>query len=255
MGVWTPRGDEDDEPGELQLSGMERLDGPAGDDGDEITFELDEWGAEDRALLAERLVTLGVPHSWEDTTLVIAVTDEAWVERIMDQVDEELSATPEDQDEEDEQVVYDLSEWDDESCVRLLDALSADTIPYGLDGDEMTIGAVDEKRVDEIVAALTTPGAVLTVGGPASFEAMSELFVAADELSNDPDDKGATRAIVAGARAAAGASAPFGTDPGWWDGVVARAGALADLVETPNADSDHIVELASAVRSELRPYI
>ena len=118
--------------------------------------------------------------------------------------------------------MYDLSEWDDESCVRLLDALSADTIPYGLDGDELVIGAVDEKRVDEIVAALTTPGAILTVGGPASFEAMSELFVAADELSNDPDDKGATRAIVAGARAAAGASAPFGTDPGWWDGVVAR---------------------------------
>ena len=45
-------------------------------------------------MLAERLVTLGVPHSWEDTTLVIAVTDEAWVERIMDQVDEELSAAP-----------------------------------------------------------------------------------------------------------------------------------------------------------------
>ena len=255
MGVWTPRGDEDDEPGELQLSGMERLDGPERDDGDEITFELDEWGAEDRAVLVERLVTLGVPHSWEDTTLVIAANDEAWVERIMDQVDEELAAAPEDDDEEEEQVVYDLSEWDDDSCVALLDALSADTIPYALDGDELVIGIVDEKRVDEIVAALTTPGATLTVGGPASFDAMSELFVAADELSNDPDDKGATRAIVAGARAAAGASAPFGTDPGWWDGVVARAGALADLVDTPNADPEHIVELASAVRSELRPYI
>ena len=254
MGVWTPRGDEDDEPGEVQLSGLEKLDGPERDDGDEITFELDEWSAEDRSVLAERLVTLGVPHSWEDTTLVIAAADEAWVERIMDQVDEELSAAPEDEAEE-EQVVYDLSEWDDESCVALLDALSADTIPYGLDGDELVIGIVDEKRVDEIVAALTTPGATLTVGGPASFDAMSELFVAADELSHDPDDKGATRAIVAGARAAAGASAPFGTDPGWWDGVVARAGALADLVETPNADPEHIVELATAVRSELRPYI
>ena len=117
-------------------------------------------------------------------------------------------------DEDEEQVAYDLSEWDDDSCVALLDALSADTIPYGLDGDELFVAAVDEKRVDEIVAALTTPGATLTVGGPASFEAMSELFIAADELSNDPDDKGATRAIVGGARAAAGASAPFGTDPG-----------------------------------------
>ena len=84
---------------------------------------------------------------------------------------------------------------------------------------------------------------------------MSELFIAADELSNDPDDKGATRAIIEGARAAAGASAPYGTDAGWWDGVVARAGALADLVETPNADPEHIVELATGIRTELRPYI
>jgi hypothetical protein len=256
MGVWTPRGEEDDEDGPVSLSGMEKLDGPKGDH-DELTFELDEWSVADRAVLADRLLTLGLPHSWEDTTLVVSADDEAWVERVMDQVDEELSGpapgAPEAPDDT-ERVHYDLSEWDDDSCVDLLDALAADTIPYGLDGDELVVEAIDEARVDEIVAALTA-GATPTVGGPASFEAMSELFVAADELSNDPDDKSATRAIVAGARAAAGASAPFGTDPGWWDGVVARAGALADLVETPNADADHIVELATAVRTELRPFI
>jgi hypothetical protein len=252
MGVWTPRGEEDDEPGDVQLSGLEHLDGAGGGEGDEITFELDEWSVADRARLADRLLTLGAPHAWEDTTLVVAAEDEAWVERIMDQVDEELSTVEE---EDDEHVAYDLTDWDDASCVALLDALSADTIPYALDGDELFVGVVDEKRVDEIVAALTTPGATLTVGGPASFEAMSELFVAADELSNDPDDKAATRAIVAGAQAASAASAPFGTDPGWWDGVVARAGALAELVEDPHADPEHVVEVATALRAELRPYI
>jgi hypothetical protein len=256
MGVWTPRGNEDDEPEGVQLSGLEHLEGPTGDEGDEITFELDEWSDADRALLADRLTTLGAPHSWEGTTLVVADEDEAWVERIMDQVDEELATADAAGDgDDDESVAYDLAEWDDDSCVALLEALSADTIPYALDGNELIVGAVDEKRVDEIVAALTTPGATLTVGGPASFEAMSELFVAADELSNNPDDKGATRAIVRGARAAASASAPFGTDPAWWDGVVARAGALADLVEDPHADPDHTVEVASALRAELRPYI
>jgi hypothetical protein len=255
MGVWTPRGEEDDEDGgDIQLSGMEHYDGP-GEVPGEITFELDEWSEGDRRLLADRLATLGAPHSWEGTTLVVAEADEAWVERIMDQVDEELSAAPDEDDEDDEQVAYDLSEWDDETCLALLDALSADTIPYGLDGDELIVAEGDEKRVDEIVAALTTPGATLTVGGPASFEAMSELFIAADELSNDPDDKGATRAMVEGARAAAVASAPYGTDAGWWDGVVARAGALADLVENPNADPEHVIELATAIRTELRPYI
>jgi hypothetical protein len=254
MGVWTPKGDEDDEPGGVQLSGLEELDGPPGSAGDEITFELDEWSDGDRAVLAERLQTLGAPHTWEGTTLVIDAADEAWIERIMDQVDEELAADG-DEDEEQERVVYDLADWDDDSCVALLDALAADDIPYDLDGDELIVEAVDERRVDEMVAAITTPGAVLTAGGPASFEAMSDLFVAADELSSDPDDKGASRAIVAGARAAAGASAPFGMDAGWWDGVVARAGALADLIETPHPDGDHVIELATALRADLRPYI
>jgi hypothetical protein len=44
-------------------------------------------------------------------------------------------------------------------------------------------------------------------------------------------------------------------EAGWWDGVVARAGALADLVESPSADLDHLAELASGLRNELRPFI
>ena len=60
--------------------------------------------------------TLGAPHTWEGTTLVVAEEDEAWVERIMDQVDEELATAP-DEAEDEEQVAYDLSEWDDDACV------------------------------------------------------------------------------------------------------------------------------------------
>ncbi len=251
MGLLTPRGDADDEhrEGELVIGGLDDI----ADEDDEVTYELDEWSDHDRTILRDRLETLGAPHTWEGTTLVVAAANEAWVERIMDQVDEDLSTAQEEDDEE--QVAYDLSEWDDDSCVRLLDALTAEAIPYGLDEEELLVAAADEARVDEIVAALTTPGAVLTVGGPASFEAMSELFVAADVLSNDPDDNAGTASLVKGARAAAGASAPYGMDPAWWDGVVARAGALADLVESPSVDLEHVVEIASALRNELRPYI
>ena len=131
---------------------------------------------------------------------MVAASNEAWVERIMDQVDEDLSTAQEEED--DEQVAYDLSEWDDDSCLRLLETLAAETIPYALDGDELLVASGDEVRVDEIVGALTTPGATLTAGGPASFEAMSELFVASDELSHDPDDRSAT--ARAGARGAGG---------------------------------------------------
>ncbi len=252
MGLLTPRGEDDEEEreGQIVIAGMDDLEGG---DGDEITFELDEWSDQDRAVLRDRLETLGAPHSWEGTTLVVAAANEAWVDRIMDQVDEDLSTALEEED--DEQVAYDLSEWDDDSCLRLLDALAAETIPYGLDDDELLVASADEARVDEIVGAITTPGATLTVGGPASFEAMSELFVAADVLSHDPDDKSGVADLVKGARAAAGASAPYGMEPAWWDGVVARAGALADLVESPTPDSEQVTELAAGLRNELRPYI
>jgi hypothetical protein len=251
MGLLTPRGEEDDEQGDITIAG---LDLPGDDDDDEITYELDEWSEADRAVLRDRLETLGAPHPWEGTTLVVASADDAWVERIMDQVDEELSAPPEDE-EDDEQVAYDLTEWDDDSCVGLMEALAAEAIPYALDGDELFVGSEDEARVDEIVQALTTPGATLTLGGPASFEAMSELFVAADALSKDPDDGHASSSLITGARAAAGASVPYGLDPAWWDGVVARAGALADLVESPNRDEDQVIGLATDLRAELRPFI
>jgi len=251
MGLLTPRGEEDDEErGDVSIAGLDDLEGR---DDDEITFELDEWSEADRRVLTDRLGALGAPHTWEGTTLVIAAVDEAWVERIMDQVDEYLSTAQDETD--DEQVAYDLTEWDDDACLRLLDALAADTIPYGLDDDELMVASSDEKRVDEIVAALTTPGATLTVGGPASFEAMSELFIAADQLAHDPDDKDGTAALVRGARAAAGASAPYGMEAGWWDGVVARAGALADLVESPGPDGDQVADLATSLRDEIRPYI
>ena len=187
MGLLTPRGEEDDEQGDLTIAGLDL----GGDGDDEITYDLDEWSEADRAVLRDRLETLGAPHTWEGTTLVVDSADEAWVERIMDQIDEELSAPPEDE-VDDEQIAYDLTDWDDDSCVSLMETLATEAIPYALDGDELFVASEDEARVDEIVGALTTPGATLTLGGPASFEAMSELFVAADVLSKDPDDRHAT---------------------------------------------------------------
>ena len=102
-----------------------------------------------------------------------------------------------------------------------METLSTEAIPYALDGDELFVASEDEARVDEILGALTTPGATLTLGGPASFEAMSELFVAADVLSKDPDDRHATASLIEGARAAAGSDASRtastrGGGTAWW---------------------------------------
>ena len=252
MGLLTPRGEGgEEERGELSLSGLDDLDARGSDD-DDVLFELDEWPDEDRAVLATRLRSVGVSHSWEGTTLVTGASDEAWVERIMDQVEDDLAATEAGTD--DTQVAYDLSGWDDESCLALLDALSAETIPYALDAEELYVEAADEARVDVILAALTT-GDALVLGGPVSQEAMSELFVAADRLSHDAEHREGAASLVAGARTAASSAAPYGMEAGWWDGVVARAGALADLLQSADPDRDLVVELARGLREELRPVV
>jgi hypothetical protein len=95
MGVLQQRGDDDDEHAEITIAGLDDLDGGSTD---ELLYELDEWSDHDRAVLRDRLETLMVPHRWEDTTLVVAPGDEAWVERVMDQVEEDLATGPDGED-------------------------------------------------------------------------------------------------------------------------------------------------------------
>jgi hypothetical protein len=251
MGLLSPRGQDDDDDDAITVAGLGQLDDP---EGDEVVYELEDWSEADRRVLRERLEQLVVPHTWDGDSLVVAAADEAWVERIMDQVDEALIAADEEP-EDDTQVAYDLSAWDDESCMQLLDTLSAEAIPYALEEDELLVAADDEARVDEIVTAISTPGATLRAGGPVSFEAMSELFVAADQLAGDAESRDGKAALIDGARTASASSPPYGMEAGWWDGVVARAGALADLLETDEPDAELVTELAAALRDELRPVV
>ncbi|HUS61453.1 MAG TPA: hypothetical protein VMY34_04595, partial [Acidimicrobiales bacterium] len=144
MGVLTERSEDDDESGDISIAGLDDLDAEA----DEITYDLDEWSERDRGVLRARLETLGVPHQWEELTLVIAASDEAWVERVMDQVEEALSVAL---DPETVQVAYDLTDWEATHRDQLLDLLEADAVAYGVDGDELFVHEIDEQRVDEMI--------------------------------------------------------------------------------------------------------
>jgi len=55
---------------------------------DELVYELDEWPAEDREALTDKLAEAGVTHRWEgDAMLVVAPADEQRVEAILDGVE------------------------------------------------------------------------------------------------------------------------------------------------------------------------
>jgi hypothetical protein len=250
MGLLGQRSDDDDERGDISVAGLEGLDRTT----EETVYELDEWTDRGRTMLRERLETLGAPHRWEDgTSLVIAAPDEAWVERIMDQVEDDMSLVL---DPELEQVAYDLTDWDALGRERLFDALEEQAVPYGVDGEELFVHEIDEQRVDDMIDALLRPdgdpGADVDDAAP---EVMGELFVAADRLVHAPLDPEGTLMLIAAIRRAGAAPAPYGMDKVWWDGVLGRADALMVLRDASTADDDVVVEAARELRDALRPYV
>lgn len=247
MGLLSERSEDDHEHGEINIMGLERLEGG---DSDELVYDLDDWNEQARAALRDRLETLGVPHRWEEAALVTSAADEAWIERIMDQVEDDLLLTL---DPEVAQIAYELADWDVSTRERLFDLLEADAVPYGIDGDELYVQEIDEQRVDELVERILDPAAPQRDGaGP---DLMGELFVAADRLAHDPVDHEGTLTLIDVLRTAGTSAPPYGMDKVWWDGVISHADQLVVLLDSPASDLGGVADQAAQLRDQLRPYV
>jgi hypothetical protein len=244
-----PEDEGEEEAREVLITGFGQLD----DAGvDEIELDLADWSEPARAALDERLHLLEAPHEWNGTWLVVPEDSADWVERIIDQVEEERSV---ELDPEVEQIAYDLAGWDDGNRALLLHALEDEAIAFALEDDELIVHEIDEQRVDELVDAIVEPDAPPSGGGEARTEVMGELFVAADRLVHDPRDTAGQRAVRDGAQEATTHAPPYGMDKGWWESLGAQCAALVALFDAPSTDEDPIVEAATALRDVLRPYV
>lgn len=248
MGLLTQRSEDDGEEG-IVLAGLEDLDA---DGPDELVYELDEWSDADRALLRERLEALAVPHRWEDTSLVVAAEDEAWVERVMDQVEDDLATAL---DDDIEKVAYDLSGWSAADMELLVAGLVDEAVPHGFEGSELFVHEIDEQRVDELVAAVTSASDGDVPSSASTMDVMGGFFVAADQLVHDPADRDAAAGLRQAIDSAAAAPSPYGMDRLWWDGVQAQAVELAALADADDRDDELVTGRASTLRDALRPYV
>lgn len=249
MGLLSQRSEDDDQHGEVRISGLDDLDLGAPE---ELVYDLDDWSERGRTMLRERLETLAVPHRWEDDSLVVAAPDEAWVERVMDQVEDDLAGQL---DDEVEQVAYDLTGWDEENMARLVDRLLDEAIPHGFDGCELLVHEIDEQRVDELVEELLQPDNDRSTGASASADVMGAIFVAADRLARDARDHDGAHGLVDALQQAATAPAPYGMDRLWWDGVQAQAQELLTLMEGELPDDESVIARAGTLRDDLRPFV
>jgi hypothetical protein len=240
-----------------------------GDDhGEQIAYEYDDLDADARFVIDRALAAAGIVHAWEGSSLVVAPYDSDEVDRVLDAAADELDPTGADVDdvlvdEDAEQVVYDLEDWDADRRTELDGRLEAEGIAHAFDetGD-LVVLAADEDRVDQLIDEIDFPDQLEAdhsddTSGLEAVEALGGLFVAADRLVHDPSDTEGTLAAVDAARKMEAMDTPFGFGPPVWKDLVERATGLRGLLETDAevVDDEAVQEAATSLRTALRPYV
>lgn len=165
-----------------------------------------------------------------------------------------------------EEVQYDLLEWEmGERCAATTALLNVD-IPYRWEADlVLVVPAVAEDEVDLLLDNLEElegteddgddPESDDTAdGGEEAQAAMGDLFVAADRLQHDPDDDRMAADAMEAATTVAACSPPYGIERPVWKQIQGLAETLAtDLEEA--ADEDTVAADARALREYLRDLV
>lgn len=182
-----------------------------GDEGTEVVvYELDEWPAEQRGALEQRLVALDIEHQWE--TAEGAEVQEGF----------EPGQT-----------------WEV--------------------GTELVVGEHDEEAVDALLDEMENPDALEAVdddgdSDEANYAVMSNLYVSADRLKDDPADLALAGSFFDAADAARGIEAPFGIDGEVWRRVQELAADISRSIEQEEAD-DQVAGHAQRLRDVLFGYV
>ncbi len=252
MGLVSKRSEdeEEDDLGEIRITGFGDLD--AATTPQPLGLDLTTWGEGGRTALDERFHLLQAPHAWNGPILLVEQADVLWIQRIIEQVEDERTLAL---DPAAEQMAYDLEGWDDENLSLLVHGLQDRKIPFAVEEGELVVHEADEEQVDGLVDEILEPDGADT-REEARAELLGELFVAADRLVHHPHDTDARRDLEAGAQEVADHAPPYGVERGWWAGIHERCAAVvARLAEDTGDDDEGAKETATALRDALRPYV
>jgi hypothetical protein len=160
---------------------------------------------------------------------------------------------------EEDEVVFELSDWEPELRAELGRVLGKERLAYRWEGDgDLVVRDEDGDRVDQLLDAVEFPDALEADDGEGDDEAghaaMSELFLAADRLMGDPGDAKAATDLVGASEVVHALHAPFGFGPEAWMQIRELAASVCDDLAT-DADDDVIVGDARTLREVLRRYI
>ena len=161
-----------------------------------------------------------------------------------------------------EEVDYDLGEWQTAERAAATAALVEVEIPYRWEPElVLVVPAVAEEEVDVLLDELEEvdeldedddEGGV--DGGALAQEAMGELFVAADRLQHDPLDDRMAADLLMAAGTVGVSGPPYGIERPVWRQIQGLASTLAtDLEEA--ADEETVAANARALREYLRDLV
>jgi hypothetical protein len=161
--------------------------------------------------------------------------------------------------EPDDEVEYDLDDWEAGERGAATTALLAAEIPYRWEENlVLVVPSVAEEEVDVLLEELDEVEELedddAVDGGEEAHNGMADLFVAADRLQHDPADGGTATEVLAAATTVQACLPPYGIERAVWRRIQALASTLAtDLDEA--ADEETVAADARALREYLRDLV
>ncbi len=206
--------------------------------GDERVFDLAGWPEEALALVRASLDEDGMAHRWEAGTLVVDAAQREDAAALLDDV---VAASMPRLDGDSDRTAYDLADWPDYEVEVLLGALEDGGILHEWTEDgELLVYEADEARVDELFERLDLrgPDPGIELDGEVLTDLLTNLFVAADKLSEDADDADAIIAAHNAILEVQQLAVPYGMNPDSWQVLVADAAELRRLIEAEAGGSE-----------------
>jgi hypothetical protein len=162
--------------------------------------------------------------------------------------------------DEGDEVVFELSDWNDDDRSLVSEKLAAAGIAHAWEGTDLVVADADGDAAEDTIETVEYPDGLAADTGeeePAenegSYEVMSALFVAADRLQHDPEDPASGGEFDAAAEVAGDAGAPYGIDAQVWQQVQELAANVAEQLD--DADADVIARDAGTLRQLLSRYM
>ena len=227
---------------------------------EQVVYELGGWPLDKQAAVAEAMAESGIPHAWDGAELVIHVDHEAEVDVIVEAIEDPDAAAAADDSNQDE-VLYDLTDWPVGERDRLDTLLGDGGVPhrYEDDGVTLVVATRDEKLVETLLDQAENPDALNVEsdgeGDEASSEALAGFFLAADRLKRDPLDPDGIAALLEVIDVSENTAPPFGVSATLWQNMIDEADLIADSLAEDDIDIAKVVEHASLLRNLARPFV